>query len=44
MNNFRVPPGDLSIQLPFPVPAGEPEQTRSIRQLLLIGIDLNRFG
>ena len=26
MNNFRVPPGDLSIQLPFTVPAGQSEQ------------------
>ena len=28
MNNFRVPAGDLSPQLPFAVPAGNPEQHR----------------
>ena len=27
MNNFRVPPGDLSSQLPFTVPAGNPNTT-----------------
>jgi Carboxypeptidase regulatory-like domain len=41
MNNFRVPPGDLSAQLPFTAPAGNPNNTL-YRQLLLIGIDLNR--
>ena len=41
MNNFRVPPGDLSVQLPFTAPAGNPNTTL-YRQLLLIGIDLNR--
>jgi len=41
MNNFRVPPGDLSVQLPFAVPAGNPNNTL-YRQLLLIGIDVNR--
>ena len=41
MNNFRVPPGDLTVQLPFTVPAGNPNTTL-YRQLLLIGIDLNR--
>ncbi len=41
MNNFRVPPGDLSAQLPFTAPAGNPNTTL-YRQLLLIGIDLNR--
>jgi hypothetical protein len=40
MNNFRVPPGDLSIQLPFPTAA--PNNTL-YRQMQLIGIDLNRF-
>ena len=40
MNNFRVPPGDLSVQLPFTVPAGNPNNTL-YRQLLLIGINLN---
>jgi hypothetical protein len=42
LNNFRIPPGDLSIQLPFSVPAGNPNNTL-YRQLLLIGVDLNRF-
>ena len=42
MNNFRVPPGNVSIRLPFTVPAGNPNTT-VYRQLLLIGIDLNRF-
>jgi hypothetical protein len=41
MNNFRVPPGDLSVQIPFTPPAGNPNTTL-YRQLLLIGIDLNR--
>lgn len=41
MNNFRVPPGDLSVQLPFRVSAGDPRDT-VYDQLLLIGIDLNR--
>jgi len=40
MNNFRVPAGDLSVQLPFTVPAGNPNNTL-YRQLLLIGINLN---
>ena len=43
LQNFRVPAGDLSIQLPFSVPAGNPNNTL-YRQLLLIGIDLNRFS
>jgi hypothetical protein len=41
MNNYRLPPGDLSLQLPLRVPAGNPNTT-VYRQLLLIGIDLNR--
>lgn len=41
MNNFRLPPGDLSIQLPLTPPAGNPNNT-IYKQLLLIGIDLNR--
>ncbi len=41
MNNYRLPPGDLSTQLPFRAPAGNPNTT-VYRQLLLIGIDLNR--
>jgi Carboxypeptidase regulatory-like domain len=40
INNFRVPPGDLSLQLPLGVPAGNPNNT-VYKQLLLIGIDLN---
>ena len=40
MNNFRVPAGDLSPQLPFAVPAGNPNNT-VYKQLKLIGIDLN---
>ena len=36
LNNFRVPAGDLSIQLPFSVPVGNPNNTL-YRQLLLIG-------
>ena len=40
MNNFRVPPGDLSVFLPFTVPAGHPNNTL-YRQFRLIGIDLN---
>ena len=43
LNNFRIPAGDLSIQLPFTPPAGNPNNTL-YRQLLLIGIDLNRFA
>ncbi len=43
LNNFRIPAGDLSIQLPFSVPATNPNNTL-YRQLLLIGIDLNRFA
>jgi hypothetical protein len=41
MNNYRLPPGDLSLQLPFTVPAGNPNNTL-YRQFLLIGIDLNQ--
>ncbi|MCI0525083.1 MAG: TonB-dependent receptor [Acidobacteria bacterium] len=40
LNNFRIPPGDLSIQLPIRVPAGNPNNT-VYKQLKLIGIDLN---
>ena len=40
MNNYRQPPGDLSIQLPLAAP-GNPNNT-VYKQLLLIGIDLNR--
>ena len=41
MNNFRAVPGDLSVTLPFTVPAGNPNNT-VFKQLLLIGIDLNK--
>lgn len=43
MNNFRVPAGDLSLQLPFAVPAGNPNNT-VYKQLKLIGIDLNTYS
>ena len=42
MNNFRVPAGDLSVQLPFTAPTGNPNNTL-YKQLLLIGINLNNF-
>jgi hypothetical protein len=41
MNNYRNPPGDLSIQLPFSVPSGNLNKTL-YQQFLLIGIDLNQ--
>ena len=41
MNNFRVPPGDLSVQLPLSAP-GNPNNT-IYKQMALIGIDLNTF-
>ena len=43
MNNFRVPAGDLSPQLPFAVPAANPNKT-VYQQLALIGINLNNFA
>ena len=42
VNNWRIPPGDLSVQLPFTVPASNPNNT-VYEQLKLIGIDLNTF-
>jgi hypothetical protein len=42
LNNFRIPPGDLSIQLPLSVPSGNTNNT-VYKQLLAIGVDLNRF-
>ncbi|HJQ22801.1 MAG TPA: carboxypeptidase regulatory-like domain-containing protein [Blastocatellia bacterium] len=42
INNFRDPAGDLSVTLPFSVPAGNPNTT-VYKQLKLIGIDLNNF-
>jgi hypothetical protein len=41
INNFRLPPGDVSVTLPFPVPAGNPNNTL-YEQFRLIGIDLNQ--
>jgi hypothetical protein len=43
MNNFRLPPGDVSLRLPFSVPAGNPNNTL-YQQLRLIGIDLNTYS
>ena len=43
VNNWRVPAGDLSVQLPFTVPAANPNKT-VYQQLKLIGIDLNTFS
>ena len=40
MNNFRVPPGDVTVALPFPVPPENPHDTL-YKQMKLIGIDLN---
>jgi hypothetical protein len=39
INSFRLPPGDVSVRLPFPVAMGEPDTLYD--QFLLIGIDLN---
>lgn len=41
-NNFRNPPGDLRVSLPFNVPAGNPNNT-IYRQFKLVGIDLNSY-
>ena len=41
-NNWRATPGDVSVQLPFAVPTGNPNNT-VYKQLKLIGIDLNNF-
>ena len=41
-NNWRSTPGDVSVQLPFTVPASNPNKT-VYSQLKLIGIDLNTF-
>ncbi len=41
VNNFRVPPGDLTVSLPFRVPPGNPHDTL-YEQMCLIGIDLNQ--
>jgi hypothetical protein len=40
MTNFRVPPGNLTVSLPYQVPAGNPNYTL-YEQFLLIGINLN---
>lgn len=42
INNFRLPPGDVSVTLPFPVASGQPATLYD--QFALIGIDLNQFG
>lgn len=42
LNNFRNPPGDVSIRLPFAVPSTNPNNT-VYKQLKLIGIDLNNY-
>jgi carboxypeptidase family protein len=49
VNNWRLPPGDLSVQLPFStasLPTGDPRKTCTTVycQLKLIGIDLNTFS
>jgi len=49
VNNFREPPGDLSIQLPLRVPAGVvvpgcPAPCNTVyKQLLIAGVDLRKF-
>ena len=49
LNNFRLPAGDLTVQLPFPETAGQPcMPTASSKptvycQMNLIGVDLNKF-
>lgn len=40
MSNFRIPPGNVTVTLPFQVPATNPNQTL-YQQLALIGINLN---
>ena len=40
VNNFRVPPGDVTVALPFRVPPENPNDTL-YEQMKLIGIDLN---
>jgi len=40
MSGFRLPPGNLTVTLPYQVPVGNPNNTL-YRQLLLIGINLN---
>lgn len=42
LNNFRLPPGNLRVTLPFSAPAGNPNTTL-YRQFQLIGINLNNF-
>ncbi|HSB11285.1 MAG TPA: TonB-dependent receptor [Blastocatellia bacterium] len=44
-NNWRLPAGDLSLQLPLQIPAGNPNASQNTiyKQLKLIGIDLNTF-
>ena len=40
MSGFRVPPGNVTVTLPYQVPAGNPNDTL-YEQLVLIGINLN---
>jgi hypothetical protein len=40
LGNFRVPPADLSVQLPLAVPPSNPNKS-VYQQLKLVGIDLN---
>ena len=44
MNNFRVPPGDLSLQLPLSRCRLSNPNNTVYQQLLLIGIDLNAYS
>jgi hypothetical protein len=43
INNFTLPPGDVSVRLPLAIPAGNPNASQNTiyKQLKLIGIDLN---
>jgi outer membrane receptor for ferrienterochelin and colicin len=42
MNNFRLPAGDVSLQLPLRPPTGNPNDT-VYEQFKLIGIDMNTY-
>jgi opacity protein-like surface antigen len=44
INNFRIPPGNVSITLPFSVPSGSGLPSTLYDQFALIGIDLNSFS
>jgi hypothetical protein len=46
LNNFRTPPGDVSIRLPIALPANYPNRANFdtvYEQLRLIGVNLNNF-